>query len=285
MKRSRISRAVGRSVVSVLVLATGLLAGAMASARADSGYPPPFDFTEAFYRQNGVDPAKLDGRPTGDGVFSVVDQSPDPTRRDIRVLFTLPAYDTSGNIHYFNVFGDLQPGAFTADQAGTKARQLAEQSVVYVFPIKGGDPTGVGNNRQADMIDLSHGYFSNNLLGIWVHVFVNWTAKAFNTPQGQVTLADLAVKNGVALDGTPIINNKSQIDDLLKKRLVTLRKRPTTESGRYFICPVLEGPRDGAIAKDAFLLFVQDENGDPLPAEQDFVTNFESLRLTGEWAN
>jgi hypothetical protein len=89
----------------------------------------------------------------------------------------------------------------------------------------------------------------------------------------------------VALDGTPIINNKSQIDDLRKKRLVTLRKRPTTAAGCYFVCPVLEDPRDGAIAKDAFLLFVKDENGRPLPAERDFVTNFDLLRLNGDWAN
>jgi hypothetical protein len=257
----------------------------MPSARADSGNTPIFDFTDAFYRQNGVDATKLDGRPTGDGVFSVVDDAPDSKHRDIRMLFTLPGYDTSGGIHYFTVLGDLQPGAFTPDQAGTRARQLAERSVVYVFPIRGGDPTGIGNNRQADMVDLSHGYFSNNPLGIWVHVFVNWTARAFNTAQGRKALSDLAAKNGLALDGTPIISNKSEIDDFLNKGLVTLRKRPTTETGRYFICPVLEDPRHGAIAEDAFLAFVQDANGDPLPAEQDFVTNFESLRLTGEWAN
>ena len=285
MKATALSRLMGRSLIIMMVAVSGVLASTMPAARADSGNPPPFDFTDAFYLQNGVNPAMLEGRPTGDGVFSVIDQSQDPTRRDIRVLFTLPAYDTSGGIHYFTVLGDLEPGAFTADSAGTKARQLAEQSVVYVFPVKGGDPTGVGNSRQADMVDLSQGYFSNNPIGIWVHVFVNWTPRAFNTALGRAALADLAAENGVGLDGTPIINNKSQIDDLLKQRLVTLRKRPTTETGRYFICPVLEDPRDGAIAKDAFLLFVADANGDPLPAEQDFVTNFESLRLTGDWAN
>lgn len=285
MKGTTIARALGRPVLSVLVLASGLLAGAMPAANAEAAQTPIFDFTDAYYRQNGVDAAKLDGRPTGDGVFSVVDEAPDANHRDIRMLFTLPGYDTSGGIHYFTVLGDLQPGAFTADAAGRKAQQLGEQSIVYVFPVKGGDPTGVGNNRQADMVDLSHGYFSNNPLGIWVHVFVNWTSRAFNTAQGKATLADLASQNGLALDGTPIINNKSQIDDLLKKRLVTLQKRPLSESGRYFICPVFEDPRDGAIAKDAFLLYVKDANGNALPAEQDFVTNFESLRLTGDWAN
>jgi hypothetical protein len=285
MKRSTIRGTVGRSVLSVLVLASGLLAGAMPSARADSGNPPPFDFTDEFYRLNGVNPALLEGRPNGADGISVVDDAPDANHRGIRMVLTIPAYDTSGGIHYFTVLSNLQPGAFTANAAGTKARQLAEKSELYVFPVKGGDPTSVGNSRQESMIDLSNGYFSNNPLALWVHVFVNWTARAFNTAQGRAALADLAGKNGLALDGTPIINNKSQIDDLLKKRLVTLRKRPTTETGRWFICPVIEDPRDGAIAKDAFLAFVADENGNPLPAEQDFLTNFESLQLTGEWAN
>jgi hypothetical protein len=284
MQYRALTRGVSRSLLSFLVMASGLLAATMPAARADSGSPPPFDFTDAFYLKNGVNPPMLQGRPTGDGRFSVADEAPDGNHRDIRVLFTLPAYDTSGGMHFFTVLGDLLPGAFTQNAAGKKAHQLAEQSAVYVFPVKDGDPFGVGNNRQADMIDLSHGYFSNNPLGIWVHIFVNWTPRAFKTAVGRATLADLAEKNGVALDGTPIINNKSQIDDLKKERLVTLKKRPTDAAGRYFICPVLEDPRNGAIAKDAFLLFVADENGNPLPAEKDFVTNFESLRTTGDWA-
>jgi hypothetical protein len=268
MKHTALTTTVSRAVLSFLVMASGLLAATMPAARADSGNPPPFDLTDAFYLKNGVNPAMLQGRPTGDGRFSVVDDAPDGNHRDIRMLFTLPAYDTSGGMHFFTVLGDLQPGAFTQNKAGRQAQKLAEQSPVYVFPVKDGDPFGVGNNRQA----------------IWVHIFVNWTPRAFNSAEGHATLKDLAAKNGLALDGTPIINNKSQIDDLLKKGLVTLKKRPTDQTGRYFICPVLEDPRNGAIAKDAFLLFVADGNGKPLPAEKDFVTNFESLRTTGDWA-
>ena len=51
---------------------------------------------------------------------------------------------------------------------------------------------GIGNNRQADLIDMRHGYFSNNPLGLWVHVFVSYPDKAFNTAEGQDVLADLA---------------------------------------------------------------------------------------------
>jgi len=135
------------------------------------------------------------------------------------------------------------------------------------------------------MIDLSNGYFSNNRLGIWVHVFVNWTPAAFDTAAGRSALSKLASKNGLALDGTPVIKQKSQLDDLAGKGLVTLVKRPTTETGRWFICPVLKDPRNGAIAPDATLAFVRDASGNPLPAEREFVRQFESLRTTGDWAS
>jgi hypothetical protein len=135
------------------------------------------------------------------------------------------------------------------------------------------------------MIDLSNGYFSNNRLGIWVHVFVNWTPAAFDTSTGRRTLSKLASRNGLALDGTPVIKQKSQLDDLVGKGLVTLEKRPSTESGRWFICPVLKDPRHGAITPDATLAFVRDATGNPLAAEREFVRQFESLRTTGDWAS
>jgi hypothetical protein len=137
------------------------------------------------------------------------------------------------------------------------------------------------------MIDMRNGYFSNNPLGLWVIVFVNYTDAAFDTEEGRETLADLVERNGLDRDGTPIIKSRSELDDLARKGFVTQRRRPVDGSRgpRWSICPVIEDPTDGAIALDAFLVTVLQENGEPLPAEEDFVTNFESLRLTGEWAN
>jgi hypothetical protein len=284
MKRSVLARSIVGTALSTLLLVTGAL-GSAASATVTEGSGPIFDFTDAFYRANGVEPSLLVGRPTGAGGASVVDEAPDADHRDVRMLFTLPAYDTSGHIHYFTVLGDLAPGAFTPNGAGKEARALAEASVVYVFPVVGGDPLGVTNNRQADMVDLSNGYFSNNPLGIWVHVFVNWTPRAFNTAAGRAALAELAAENGLAKDGTPIITSKSDIDALAKAKLVTLKKRPATQTGRYFICPVIEDPRGGSIAPDAFLITVRDDQGNPLPAEEGFVDHFLSLQQTGDWGD
>ena len=39
-------------------------------AMADDFEGPPFDFSDAFYLANGIDPATLIGRPTGTGPFS-----------------------------------------------------------------------------------------------------------------------------------------------------------------------------------------------------------------------
>ena len=78
---------------------------------------------------------------------------------------------------------DLAPKPFTKNAAGREAKQIADDSPVYVFPTRDGDPLGVGNNRQADMIDMRHGYFSNNPLGLWVHVFVELHRRRVRTPR------------------------------------------------------------------------------------------------------
>ncbi len=153
-----------------------------------------------------------------------------------------------------------------------------------MFPTRDGDQLGVGNNRQADMVDLSGGYFSNNPLGIWKHVWVTYTPAAFSSAGGKKALADLAKKNGLALDGTPVITSVSDIASLTSKGYLAQNLRPTTQEGRYFICPVFKDPRGGAITPDAFLANVRRADGSPLPAEQQFATDFTALQTTGDYA-
>jgi hypothetical protein len=251
----------------------------------NSDNSPPFDFTDAFYQANGISPAGLVGRHNGSDPVSVISTPPDANHRNVRITLTLPAYDTSGGMHFFTVLEDLAPTAFTNNAAGVKPKQIADASPVYVFPTLTGDALSVANNRQADMIDLSNGYFSNNPLALWVHIFVTWTPKALTTSDGKKRLADLARKNGLALDGTPIITSSSDIDSLTKDGYVVQTERSATTTGRYFVCPVLKDPRHGAIAPDAFLATVRRADGTPLPAEQSFVTNFLALQTTGDFAH
>jgi hypothetical protein len=287
---SSLRRAVGVVAVSGLLAAGGTAAPSVADQGSSSGgstatgdRAPIFDFSDAFYRTNGIDPAKLVGRRSGTDGLSVPAKAPDANHRDVRVLFTLPAYDTSGKRWFFTVLSDLAPNPFTPNAAGRTAQQLAEASPVYVFPTLTGDPLGVGNSRQADLIDMRHGYFSNNPLGLWVHVFVTWTPKALNTAAGKRALADLKARNGESLDGTPIIKTQSDLDALSAAGYVKLTKRPTTAQGRYFVCPVYKDPRRGAITRDAFLATVRRTDGSPLPAEQGFVDDFNALQTTGEY--
>ena len=242
-----------------------------------------YDFTDDFYRQNGVDPAKISGRRQGVLPLGTLDAPIFSYQRDVRALLTLPAYDHSGKPVYWTVMGELFNDGFTPDEAGQRARQTADNMIEYVFPTKDGNPVGLGNLRQSVLLDMRNGYFSNNPLGLWVHVWISYTPRAFNTAEGKKTLADLQKRNGLALDGTPIIKTLSEIDNLFSKGLIAkrLRNPDGSEGAVYSICPVIKDPTDGGIAPDQFLAYTRKPDGTPL--ERAFVRNFDSLRFQGEW--
>lgn len=244
-----------------------------------------FDFTDDFYRQNGVDPAKIVGRRQGVAPLATLDTPMFVYQRNVRALLTLPAYNHSGSPVYWTVMGELNADGFTGNDAGQRARRLADTSIEYVFPTKDGNPIGLGNLRQSVMLDMRNGYLSNNPLGLWSHVWISFTPKAFTTSDGKKALADLQNKNGLALDGTPIIRTLSEIDNLFSKGFIAkrLRKMDGSEGSVYSICPVVKDPTGGGIAPDQFLAYTRKPDGTPL--EPFFVNNFESLKTTWRWAN
>ncbi len=128
---------------------------------------------------------------------------------------------------------------------------------------------------------MRNGYFGKDPLGLWLHTWVNFTPKALTTPAGKKALNAMARKNGRAFDGTPIIASLSDIDSLFAKGYITKTTRPDSDGLRYAICPVIEDPTDGGIATDQFLAITLKTNGKPV--EPEFLVNFESLRLTGDW--
>jgi hypothetical protein len=266
------------------VLLAGILFSMPTPAKADVE-DRLYDFTDNFYFQNGVDPSKIVNRRNGTPPGSVFDAPIFPYQRNVRVLATNPAYSDSGKITYWSVMGDIFVEGFTTDAAGRRAKQIADRSILYVFPTRTGNPIGLGNNRQADIVDLRNGYFSGNPLGLWLHVWVSYTPAAFNTSEGRKILSDLEKKNGLALDGTPIIKTMSDLDKLFSKGLAAKRLRNPngSEGPMYGICPVIEDPTDGGVAPDLFLNYVRRPDGTPL--EPDFLRNFNSLQTTGRWAN
>lgn len=205
----------------VLVLSQAWMRG-LASAEE-----PPYDFSDEFYLQNGIDPSKLLGRVNGADGVSVVDVTNDPSRRDVRVTLTTGGFNASGNLLYYSVFGMMMPDVFTNDAAGQRAMDIANSYRAFIFPTAGGDPLSPmpSNRRQDNMFDTRNGYFTNNPLGLWIMTFVSYTDKAFNTPDGQKALAALAQQNGLDLDGTPIITLADDVDKLAKAGFVALRTR------------------------------------------------------------
>jgi len=263
------------SLLCVALLGLPLLATAAVQDRL-------YDFTDSYYLQNGINPSAIDGR-RQPGPLAATDTPIFSFQRNVRALLTLPNYDHSGNAWYFTVLGGFSTAAFTNDAAGQRARQIADSSVEYVFPRAGTDPVGLGALRQSVMLDMRNGYFSNNKLSLWIHVWVSYTSKALNTADGQKTLRDMAAKNGRDLDGTAIIATVSEIDNLFSKGYITKVTRPVLDTLRYSVCPVIKDPRDGGIAPDQFLAYTRKPDGTPL--EPEFLANFQSLQTTGRPAN
>ncbi|MEZ0326425.1 MAG: hypothetical protein ACAH95_11010 [Fimbriimonas sp.] len=267
-----------------LLFAFSLAATAMVAADASADLQDClYDFTDSYYRKNGINPAAISGRRQAVAPLAVQDGPMFWYQRDVRALLTIPAYDHSSNPWFFTVLGGFNTSAFTPDSAGANAKAIADRSFEYVFPSRGVDPLSLGGGRQSNLLDMRNGYFSNNRLGLWVHVWVNYTDKAFNTYGGKQMLSSIAQKNGLALDGTPLIKTVGDIDNLYKGGYVTKTKRPQTDNAYYAICPVIKDPTDGGIAPDQFLSYVKKADGTPL--EPSFLRNFQSLQLEGRWSN
>lgn len=245
-----------------------------------------FDFTDQYYSQNGVNFSRIINRRqvTGNG-NSVFDTPNTAFQRNVRAARLNPAYSDNGTPTFWAVMGDLDATGFTNDAAGRRAKSIADRYTLYVFPTRTGNQIGLGNNRQADIVDLSGGYFSNDPLGLWLHVWVSYTDAAFSTKDGQKTLASLQRKNGIALDGTPIVKTLSDLNNLFQKGFAVkrLRKADGSEGPMYGICPVIRDPRNGGIAPGDTLAYVRNPDGTPL--EPELLSQFTSLRLTWNWDN
>ena len=261
-----------------------LLAGAAAcprpSARADE-VDRLYDFTDAYYQRNGVNPAAISGRRLPIPPLTTTDVPFFSYQSTTRALLTLTAYNDSGSPEFFTVMGGLSALSFTNDAAGKKAKQTADSFPEYIFPRQGTDPLGLGAFRQSSVLDMRNGYFGNNPLGLWVHTWVSYTPKALNTADGRKALSDLAQKNGLDLDGTPIIRSVSDIDNLFSKGFITKQTRPQNDTLRYAICPVIKDPTKGGIAPDQFLSYILKADGSAL--EPFFLVDFLSLQETGNW--
>lgn len=270
----------GNSISLVGFFVLLLLLTGSASAGYDD-FAVPFDFSDDFYLENGVDPSSIADRlGTLDSLFPAFPvESGSADRSDFRNFIVIPATSHSGDSVFFHIMGALDASGFTDDKAGDEAFETAEEASLWVFPIAVIDPVNTPLPwpfRQESVMDLRHGYFSNNPLGLWVLKFGIYTDKAVQGRDSNKLLRKLARKNGVSeADGLPFIRTRSEIRKLVKKGLLDIVTRPLTGGlPRYSICPTYKDPRDGAIRTDNF----------PLPGSgAEFVEEIESLQTTGDW--
>lgn len=228
------------AVILLMVFAAFLVTGKTNSAATEASLntvedpnPPPFDFSDAFYRSNGIVPENIGeraGTPARNPLHWTVDNSnTDPNRRNIRILETTGGWNDSGNLIYYSIMGTLMPSAFERNPDGTltargqRALDIANSFRAFIFvktqrdannnPINFVKSPAPPNRRQDNLFDTRNGYFNNNPLGDWILAFPIFTAKAF-TAEGRARLDPIAARNGRDLDGTPILQSASEIDNL-----------------------------------------------------------------------
>ena len=217
----------------------------------------------------------LIGRKNGADGESVIDFTDERKYSNVRMTATYPGYDSNGASIFWNYYAGVSKAGFTEDNNGPQAIELAFAHPLYVFPS-----TSLKNShRQAAMIRIDDSYFEKNALGIAAVYFVEYTDRIF-TRAGQAALAVLVQRNGVSVDGTPVIRTAREIDSLRREGLITLTQ-PWSDEAYYTpfaIAKIVQYPEHGGITPDAFLKYVKTSDGKPTDSEAHFVSMFECFK-------
>lgn len=198
------------------------------SGEAQLNLTHPFQFSDSFYAENGINPdAIVDKLGCGDPRVKCDEAPPDSRYSGVRIIETTGGFQHNSNLFYYWVPGKVMPNTFTDDAAGDAARELADNSFAYLFPKAGGNPLSPAfpNRRQDNIFDNRHGYFSNNPLGLWTIRFVSWDGPNVNGSNCQAAMDSLAADNGLDLDGTPVIKTVADIENLQADGCVQVRER------------------------------------------------------------
>jgi hypothetical protein len=138
----------------------------------------------------------------------------------------------------------------------------------------------------AAVSDSPYGYFCDDLLGMWIVTYVWFTVDPANP--GLVcgpVFNRLIARNGANLDGTPIIKTAEETNVEIEGNGCgaegKLAVNGTDGGAIWLICPAIPDPRNGAIAKDAFLDQVHLPSG--APQNPQMTANFVALQTTGQF--
>ena len=156
--------------------------------------------------------------------------------------------------------------------------------------MDGSDNNCINNdpNVCSNLNDSPFGYFCDDLLGMWINTFFWYTVDPANpgTTCGPI-LKQLGQKNGLTLDGTPIIKTADELNNQLEANGCGAEGQLAFDGSDggpiWDICPAIPDPRAGAISKDAFLDQVHQKNG--IPQNVGLTLNFLSLQIFGVFFN
>ena len=143
-------------------------------------------------------------------------------------------------------------------------------------------------NVCAGVSDSPFGYFCDDLLGMWIITYVWYTVDPANPgPTCAPILQALAANNGLSLDGSPIIKTADETNNQVEANGCGAEGKLNIDGSdggaAWLVCPAIPDPRNGAIAKDAFLDQVLLPNG--TPQNPQMTANFISLQTTGQFPN
>jgi hypothetical protein len=147
-------------------------------------------------------------------------------------------------------------------------------------------------------------YFGDDLLGMWIITYFWYTADGFGpaqTPSCKAALDFLAARNGLTLDGTPLIKTGaelhfvegklagSEVNDFPPPPPSTapcgaegnLAPDGTDGGPVWLICPSIPDPTQGGIAPDAFVDTIRRPDGSPLDPQ--VSASFNCLQKTGQF--
>ena len=217
---------------------------------------PPFDFSDAFYRRNGIEPSGILAR-VGTAGVRIPDWAPDPSvtdpnKRPVRIRQITGGWDKDGNLIYYVVPGFVNENTFSRNPDGSltpqgqRARDFAEEFRAFLFPKTARNPDGsiasadlsvaLPNRRQDNIFETKDRYFCENVLGLWIVTFVIYTQRGYLAwvnagDPNHARLQAIANTNGTDRDGTPLLQRLAEMLSLEADGLVEFRSNAAVSSG------------------------------------------------------
>lgn len=136
--------------------------------------------------------------------------------------------------------------------------------------------------------DSPFGYFCDDQLGMWIITYFWFTVDPANPgPVCGPIFQSLINKNGASLDGTPIVKTADELNVQLEANGCGAEANEAVNGSDggaiWLICPAIMDPRNGGIAKDAFLDVVRLANGNAQSTA--LLNNFSCLQNVGKFCN